>query len=178
MLPSSLFPISTRRFDDGLETVAKDWSDLVPFLLEMNRRLSAPGRRTDLRKGAPAGLTWVAWVESKRSKLGRSLRSVQRLLRGKTEASKNWKARPHDSLSSGSENILPSAMGVAFQMARLILEMRSRSRNTTSNKRKLERLASQFLSVAEQRSHQQCDSIPAERIGIANRTLGGVTLTM
>ena len=74
--------------------------------------------------------------------------------------------------------ILPSAMGIAFEMARLILEMRSRSRNTTSNKRKLERLASQFLSVAEQRSQQRSDSIPTERIGIANRTSGGVTLTM
>jgi hypothetical protein len=69
-------------------------------------------------------------------------------------------------------------MGIAFEMARLILEMRSRSRNTTSNKRKLERLASQFLSVAEQRSQQRSDSIPTERIGIANRTSGGVTLTM
>jgi hypothetical protein len=106
------------------------------------------------------------------------LRSVQRLLRGKTEASKNWKTRPHDILSSGSEKILPSAMGIAFQMARLILEMRSRSRNTTSNKRKLERLAAQFLSVAERRSQQRSDAIPAERIGIANRKSGAVTLTM
>ena len=166
------------RIDEGLQAVANDWNSVVPYLLEMHRRLSAPGRRSDLRKGAPAGLTWTAWVESKRSKLGRSLRSVQRLLRGKTEASKNWKARPHDSLSSGSENILPSAMGVAFQMARLILEMRSRSRNTTSNKRRLERLASQFLAVAERRTQQRSGSIPAERIGIANRTSSGVTLTM
>jgi hypothetical protein len=69
-------------------------------------------------------------------------------------------------------------MVLAFQMARLILEMRSRSRNTTSNKRKLERLALQFLSVAERRSQQRSGSIPAERIGIANRTSGGVTLAM
>jgi hypothetical protein len=69
-------------------------------------------------------------------------------------------------------------MGIAFEIARLILEMRSRSRNTTSNKRKLERLASQFLSVADRRSQQRSDSIPAEHIGIANRTSGGVTLTM
>jgi site-specific DNA-adenine methylase len=172
------FPALNERIDEGLETVAKDWTAVVPYLLEMNRRLSAPGKRNDLRKGAPAGLTWTAWVESKRIKLGRSLRSVQRLLRGKTEASKNWKTRPHDSLSSGSEKILPSAMGIAFEMARLILEMRSRSRNTTSNKRKLERLALQFLSVAERRSQQRCDSTPAERIGIANRTSGAVTLTM
>ena len=172
------FPALNSRIDEGLETVAKDWNAVVPHLLEMNRRLSTPGKRTDLRKGAPAGLTWTAWVESKRSKLGRSLRSVQRLLRGKTEASKNWKTRPHDILSSGSERILPSAMGIAFEMARLILEMGSRSRNTTSNNRKLERLASQFLSVAERRSQQRSDSTPAERIGIGNRTSGDVTLTM
>jgi site-specific DNA-adenine methylase len=175
------FPALNERIDEGLETVAKDWTAVVPYLLEMNRRLSAPGKRTDLRRDAPAGLTWTAWVESKRIKLGRSLRSVQRLLRGKTEASKNWRRRPHDILSSGSEMIaiIPgSAMGIAFQMARLILEMRSRSRNTSSNKRKLERLASQFLSVAERRSQQRSDSIPAERIAIANRTSGGVTLTM
>jgi modification methylase len=60
---------------------------LVPYLLEMNRRLSAPGKRTDLRKGAPANLSWTAWVETKRHKLGRSLRTIQHLLRGRTDAS-------------------------------------------------------------------------------------------
>jgi site-specific DNA-adenine methylase len=166
------------KIEAGLQTVADDWNAVVPYLLEMNRRLSAPGRRTDLRKGAPAELTWTAWVESKRSKIGRSLRSVQRLLRGKTEASKNWKTRPHDSLSSGSEKILHSAMGIAFEMARLILEMRSRSRNTTSNKRRLERFAAQFLSVAERRSVQRSDLTPARRIGIGNRSSGGVMWKM
>jgi hypothetical protein len=72
------------KIDDGLRAVARDWNAVVPYLLEMHRRLSAPGRRTDLRKGAPAGLTWTAWVESKRNRLGRSLRSVQRLLQGQT----------------------------------------------------------------------------------------------
>lgn len=81
--------------DVGLERLAKDWNALLPYLMEMHKRLSAPGRRTDLRKDAPSDLTWTAWVESKRHKLGRSLRSVQRLLRGKTEASRNWQ-RPHD----------------------------------------------------------------------------------
>src|SRR5580704_11960868 len=81
--------------DVGLERIAKDWNALLPYLTEMHKRLSAPGRRTDLRKDAPSDLTWTAWVESKRHKLGRSLRSVQRLLRGKTEASRNWQ-RPHD----------------------------------------------------------------------------------
>lgn len=84
------------KIDDGLRAVARDWNAVVPYLLEMHRRLSAPGRRTDLRKGAPAGLTWTAWVESKRNRLGRSLRSVQRLLRGQTEASRNWQRRPHE----------------------------------------------------------------------------------
>jgi len=167
------------KIDNGLETVAKDWNALVPFLLEMHRRLCAPGRRTDLRKGAPANLSWEEWVQSKREKLGRSLRSIRRLLQGRTEASQRaLERRPPANLAGGSVKILPSAMGIAFEMARLILEMRSRSRNTTSNKRKLERLASQFLSVAERRSLQRSDSIPAERIGIANRTSGGVTLTM
>jgi site-specific DNA-adenine methylase len=45
------------KIDHGLETVAKDWNALVPYLLEMHRRLCAPGRRTDLRKGAPANLS-------------------------------------------------------------------------------------------------------------------------
>lgn len=71
-----------------------------------------------------------------------------------------------------------TAMGIAFEMARLILEMRSRSRNTKSNKRRLEQLASQFLSVAERRSLQRNESTAAARIGIGNRTSGGVTLTM
>jgi len=75
------------RIDSGLEQVAKDFTALVPFLLEMHRRLSAPGRRRDLRKGAPKDLTWTEWVESKRHKLGRGLRSIQYLLKGRTEAS-------------------------------------------------------------------------------------------
>ena len=165
------FPALNARIDEGLEIVAKDWNAIVPYLLEMNRRLSAPGKRTDLRKGAPAGLTWTAWVESKRSKIGRSLRSVQRLLRGKTEASKNWKARPHDKLALGSgtiQELSGSPMGIAFEMARLVLEMRSRSQNTSSNKRRLERLASQFLAIAERRSGQRSESPSAERVGIAN----------
>ena len=166
------------KIEAGLQTVADDWNALVPYLLEMHRRLCAPGRRTDLRKGAPANLTWTEWVQSKRGKLGRSLRSVRRLLQGKTEASQRaLERRPPATLAGGSP-MPDTAMGIAFEMARLILEMRSRTQNTKSNKRKLERLASQFLSVAERRSQQRSDSTPAERIGIANRTSGGVTLTM
>jgi len=86
------------RIDDGLAIVARDWNALIPYLLEMQRRLSAPGKRTDLRKGAPLGLAWTAWVVSKRSMLGRSLRSVQRLLRGKTQASLEWHRTPRPSV--------------------------------------------------------------------------------
>ena len=48
------------KIDEGLGIVARDWAALIPYLLEMNRRLSAPGKRTDLRKGAPAGLTMLS----------------------------------------------------------------------------------------------------------------------
>jgi modification methylase len=82
------------KIDDGLAIVARDWKSLIPYLSEMQRRLSAPGKRTDLRKGAPAGLTWTTWVETKRSMLGRSLRSVQRLLQGRTQASLRWNRTP------------------------------------------------------------------------------------
>lgn len=84
------FKVLDGKIDDGLAIVARDWKSLIPYLSEMQRRLSAPGKRTDLRKGAPAGLTWTAWVDTKRSMLGRSLRSVQRLLQGRTQASLGW----------------------------------------------------------------------------------------
>jgi hypothetical protein len=66
------FPALDAKIDDGLQIVAKDWKALLPCLLEMNRGLRAPGRRSDLRKGAPPGLTWTEWVKSKRGHLGRS----------------------------------------------------------------------------------------------------------
>jgi site-specific DNA-methyltransferase (adenine-specific) len=75
------------KIDNGLAVVARDWNALIPYLLEMQQRLSAQGKRNDLRKGAPAGLTWTTWVQSKRGILGRSLRTVQRLLQGRTQAS-------------------------------------------------------------------------------------------
>jgi DNA N-6-adenine-methyltransferase (Dam) len=121
------FPALDARIDEGLQTVANDWNDLLPYLLEMHRRLSAPGRRTDLRKGAPPELTWTAWVESKRLKLGRSLRSVQRLLRGKTEASQRVQARPRDTLSRGamqdSAQIPRTAIEIATEMAAVALQL-------------------------------------------------------
>ena len=167
------------KIDNGLEIVGRDWNAVVPYLLEMHRRLCAPGRRTDLRKGAPANLTWTEWVQSKKQKLGRSLRSIRRLLQGKTEASQRaLERRPAANLAAGSVKILPSAMGLAFEMARLILEMRDSGQNTKSNKRRLEQLASQFLAVAERRSMQRNESTPAERIRIASRTSDGVMRKM
>lgn len=76
------------KISQGLDVIAKDFSMMVPYLLEMHQRLSARGKRTDLRKGAPTRLTWTAWVQSKRHQFGRSLRAIQYLLRDKTEASR------------------------------------------------------------------------------------------
>jgi modification methylase len=80
------------KVDDRLQAVADDLTALLPYLLEVHRRLSAPGKRRDLRNGAPADLTWSAWVQSKRSRLGRSLRTIQYLLRGRTETSQRRQA--------------------------------------------------------------------------------------
>ena len=142
-----------KTIDQGLEKIAKDWNALVPYLLEMNRRLSAPGRRNDLRKGAPSGLTWTQWVESKRGKLGRSLRSVQRLLSGKTEASKERQAQPRATVSRGSvdaSEIPDNPMEIAAEMARLVLEMRDRGDKTGSNWERMELLAEHFLRLTGQ----------------------------
>ena len=106
--------------DRGLVKVATDWASLMPYLLEMNTRLSAPGRRNDLRKGAPADLTWTAWVESKRAKLGRSLRTIQYLLKGKTEASK---ARQSLSQARQALQVSPNAKSVALEMASVAFQM-------------------------------------------------------
>jgi modification methylase len=86
------FKALDEKIDEGLEIVAKDFVSLIPYMLEMNRRLSAQGKRTDLRKGAPAGLTWMQWVASKRHKLGRSLCTIEYLLKGKTQASQTRRA--------------------------------------------------------------------------------------
>lgn len=145
------------RIDAGLDLVAKDFTALVPFLLEMHRRLSAPGKRTDLRKGAPKGLTWTEWIESKKHKLGRGLRSIQYLLQGRTEASRVRqnlalaKSNLAQDLRSVTTELTPETpMEIAMAMSRLVLDMRSNGRNTPVNKKKLEKLAVQFLVMAEQ----------------------------
>jgi hypothetical protein len=158
------------RIDSGLGQLAKDFTALVPFLLEMHRRLSAPGRRTDLRKGAPKGLTWTEWVESKRHKLGRGLRSIQYLLKGRTEASirrqtlAEGRADIANGVRSVSTEVPPETpIEIATAMCHLVLDMRSNGRNTPVNKKKLERLAVQFLRIQEQdsiRTLEQQDNEP------------------
>jgi hypothetical protein len=151
------------RIDRGLDVVAKDFALLVPYLLEMNRRLSAPGGRTDLRKGAPAGLSWTQWVETKRHKLGRSLRTIQYLLKGQTEASKDRQmllAQPHASLRSEPKWLMPDTpMEIAAEMARLVLEMRDKGVSAGVQKRRLELLAEHFLRITA--PVPQSDSVPS-----------------
>jgi len=142
---------------------------LVPYLLEMNRRLSAPGRRTDLRKGAPVGLSWTAWVESKRHKLGRSLRTIQYLLKGQTESSRDRQmllAQPRASLRSVTELVLDSPMEIALEMARLVLEMRDNGRKAGVNKQRLEMLAQRFLEISGEDTPS--DSAPCGDIRLSN----------
>ena len=148
------------KIDQGLDVVARDFSVLEPYLLEMNRRLSAPGKRTDLRKGAPAGLSWTQWVES-RHKLGRSLRTIQRMLKGKTESSGDRQmllAQPRASRRSVTELVLDSPMEIATEMARLVLEMRDSSANTKVKKQRLHLLAESFLRMTGQGTPS--DSVP------------------
>jgi hypothetical protein len=139
------------KIDQGLDVVAKDFSVLVPYLVEMNRRLSAPGKRTDLRKGAPVGLSWMQWVESKRHKLGRSLRTIQYLLKGQTESSRDRQmllAQPRAILRSVTELVLDSPMEIALEMARLVLEMRDYKKDSKVKKLRLEMLAQRFLEIS------------------------------
>jgi hypothetical protein len=157
------------KIDDGLDVVAKDFTALIPYLLEMHRRLSAPGKRNDLRKGAPADLTWIDWVESKRHKLGRSLRTIQYMLQGKTDASQQRqllagaRANLAQGLRQEPDSLIPeSVMEIATEMARLVLEMRSNGRNTPTNKRKLEKLAVRFLRLAGQKKPASVTALGGE----------------
>jgi site-specific DNA-adenine methylase len=162
------FTVLDAKIDEGLETVARDLSNMLPFLLEMHMRLSAPGKRTDLRKGAPSGLTWTQWVESKRKKLGRSLRTIQYMLRGKTEASRERRTLAQRRAELRSEPELPipnTPMEVAAEMARLVLEMRNSSRNAVPNKHRLELLAEHFLRITGQVSEPENGTASIARVG-------------
>ena len=64
-------------------------------------------------------------------------------------------------------------MGIATEMARIVLEMRDTKQNAGIKKQRLELLAEHFLRVTQNGS--QSDSIDGIEIG--NRT-PGVTLTM
>lgn len=163
------------KIDTGLEKVTKDWNALVPYLLEMNRRLSAPGRRSDLRNGAPSDLTWTAWVQSKRKKLGRSLRSVQRLLSGKSEASKNRQSQPCATVARGSVNApkMPTTpMEIAAEMARLVVQMPDQGEKSGSDWKRLTGLAKQFLKIAAQASTPQEATGRLARVRERQRRIG------
>jgi site-specific DNA-adenine methylase len=171
------FPDLDSKIDEGLKMVANDWNALLPYLLEMNRRLSAPGKRTDLRKGAPVNLTWTEWVQSKRNKLGRGLRTVQYLLRGRTETSRARQAlaQARATLRSEPESLIPKTpMEIATEMSRLVLEMRDNTRNDKQRQQKLVLLAQNFLRITGQESG--LDSIDGIELG--NRTTNGVIQTM
>jgi len=147
------FPDLDAKIDQRLQSVANDLSALLPYLLEMQRRLSAPGKRTDLRKGAPVNLTWTEWVQSKRKKLGRSLRTIQYMLRGRTEASQDRQmllAQRHAGLRSEPELSIPDTpIEIATEMSRLVLAMRERGQNPRL-KQRLEILAQHFLRITGQ----------------------------
>jgi len=147
------FPDLDAKIDQRLQSVANDLSALLPYLLEMHRRLSAPGKRTDLRKGAPVNLTWTEWVQSKRKKLGRSLRTIQYMLRGKTEASRDRQlllAQRNAGLRSEPELSIPDTpIEIATEMSRLVLAMRERGQNPRL-KQRLEILAQHFLRITGQ----------------------------
>jgi hypothetical protein len=171
------FPSLDLRIDKGLGVVAKDWNAVLPYLLEMHTRLSAPGKRNDLRKGAPNGLTWTMWVETKRHKLGRSLRTIQYMLKGQTESSKERQllmAQRRASLRSEPISSTPDTpMEIATEMSRLVLEMREGDKGGKLKKR-IEFLAERFLRVTGQ-SKEAGSIAPIQN---ANRVPHRVTLTM
>ena len=78
------------KIDEGVDSVAA----LIPYLTEMRTRLYSPGKRSDLY--APKGLTWTAWVASKKDRLNMSLRRVQYLL-----ALPDQNGEPHAKVASG-----------------------------------------------------------------------------
>jgi site-specific DNA-adenine methylase len=150
------------KIDVGLQRVASDFSAVVPYMLEMHRRLVAPGKRTDLRKGAPSKLTWTQWVNSKRSRLGRSLRTIQHLLRGKTEASRRRQAlaEVRGRLRDRTDMTVPETpMEIASEMAHLVVKMRGSVQNSEL-KQRLELLAETFLHLTAQRRLKESESSP------------------
>ena len=144
----------------------------------MNGRLSAPGKRNDLRKGAPVNLTWTQWIDSKRSKLGRSLRTIQYMLRGQTDASRDRQMlpnRPHATLRSEPDSTIPKTlMEIATEMSRLALAMCDSSRNAGAKKQRLELLAEHFLRITGQ--ERESDSVAA--METENRRLDTANMTM
>jgi hypothetical protein len=58
-------------------------ADLTPYLLEVHKRLSRPGYRSDL---APKGLTWTRWCEENRDQLGMAPSTIRALISTKQPA--------------------------------------------------------------------------------------------
>lgn len=163
------------QIDDGLQTVANDWKAILPYLLEMNRRLSAPGKRTDLRRGAPSGLTWTQWVASKRRRLGRSLRTIQHMLRGKTEASKERQALAESraKLRQEPESAIPDTpLEVARELAMLVLDMSEMSKTNCSNWTRLKFLAEHFVKITGQVPLSQKEADRPAQVGNASSESG------
>lgn len=89
------YPELDQYVTSGLTSARDSLLALEPYLRAMREMLHDQGRRNDLRleRGVPEGLTWQAWVNSKKSMLG-SLSTVNRLLRGEQKAkSKNEKPK-------------------------------------------------------------------------------------
>ena len=84
-------------------------------------------------------------------------------------------AQRHARLRSEPEWSIPdSPIGIAAEMARLVLEMRDNGRNAGVRKQRLELLAEGFLRITGHKRESDCMS----RFESANRTAAGVTVTM
>ncbi|MGA8622803.1 MAG: hypothetical protein WB660_30305 [Candidatus Sulfotelmatobacter sp.] len=107
-------------------------------------------------------MTWTQWVETKRHKLGRSLRTIQYMLKGQTESSQTRQmllAQRLASLRSEPEWSIPDTpIEIATEMSRLVLEMRDNVRNAGVKKQRLELLAEHFLRITEQEKKSDCMS--------------------
>jgi hypothetical protein len=97
------FTMLDAAFDLGADRVAKSAKELIPYLMEIKTRLSAQGRRSDL-KDTP-DMTWNEWKQSKRDKLCMAPSTVDLLLRsGDTKREKPYAPKQPPVTVSGSES--------------------------------------------------------------------------
>jgi len=83
-------------------------------------------------------------------------------------------AQPHAGLRSEPDSTIPDTpIEIATEMSRLVLEMRDSHRSEKQRQQRLELLAVHFLWITGQGRESASTGIE-----IANRTSGGVTLTM